>query len=61
MISILTDPDQQSDEKRMQRREKAMTTASEHFDFHEMSKRVLGTTWRKLNHDEQEHFVTLFL
>lgn len=61
MISILTDPDQQGDEKRMQRRENAMTAASEHFDFHEMSKRVLGTTWRKLNHDEQEHFVTLFI
>ncbi len=34
--------------------------ASEHFDFHEMSKRVLGKQWRTLSPQEREQFVTLF-
>jgi len=32
----------------------------ERFDFHEMSKRVLGRTWRKLSKEQQEEFVDLF-
>lgn len=32
----------------------------ERFDFNEMSKRVLGRTWRKLNKEEKEEFVDLF-
>jgi phospholipid transport system substrate-binding protein len=32
----------------------------ERFDFNEMSKRVLGRTWRKLNKKEKEEFVGLF-
>jgi phospholipid transport system substrate-binding protein len=58
--SILTDPELQGEEKRVRRREKVMASASEHFDFHEMSKRVLGKTWRMLSKEEQEYFVTLF-
>ena len=53
---ILTDPDLQGDEKRIQRREKVMASASEHFDFHEMSKRVLGKTWKTLSKEEQEYY-----
>ncbi len=60
MVTILTDPDLLGEEKNAQRREKVMTAASEHFDFHEMSKRVLGKTWRKLSKDEQEYFTKLF-
>ncbi|MCW5211733.1 ABC transporter substrate-binding protein [Desulfobulbus sp. TB] len=33
---------------------------SERFDFHEMSKRVMGKQWRTLNSDQQEKFVALF-
>ena len=32
----------------------------ERFDFNEMSKRVLGRTWRKLNKEQKEEFVGLF-
>ena len=32
----------------------------ERFDFNEMSKRVLGRTWRKLNKEERADFVDLF-
>jgi len=58
--SILTDPNLQGKEKRTQRREKVMVSASEHFDFREMSKRVLGKTWKTLSTDEQTYFATLF-
>ncbi len=32
----------------------------EHFDYNEMSKRVLGRAWRKLSDAEKENFVDLF-
>ena len=34
--------------------------ASEHFDFYEMSKRVLGRQWRKLSQEQKDQFVNLF-
>jgi phospholipid transport system substrate-binding protein len=58
--TILTDSDLQGEEKNVQRREKAMVVVAEHFDYQEMSKRVLGKTWRKLNANEQEYFASLF-
>ena len=60
LVDILIDPDLQGEEKRVQRRKKVMTSASEHFDFREMSKRVLGRTWKTLSKEEQKYFVTLF-
>ncbi|MCI5148156.1 MAG: ABC transporter substrate-binding protein [Candidatus Electrothrix sp. MAN1_4] len=33
---------------------------SEHFDFQEMSKRVMGKEWRSLNVKQKEQFVELF-
>ncbi len=60
IVLILADPDLQGAKKHVQRREKVMLFASEHFDFHEMSKRVLGRTWQTLSKDEQNYFVTIF-
>jgi len=60
IVTILTDLDLQGKEKCIQRREKVMKVVSECFDFHEMSKRVLGRTWRKLSKDDQAYFVSLF-
>jgi phospholipid transport system substrate-binding protein len=60
LISILTDPDLQGEEKSLTRREKALKAASERIDFKEMSKRVLGKTWRQLNLDEKNDFIALF-
>ena len=34
--------------------------ASEHFDFYEMSKRVLGKQWRTLSQQQKDQFVILF-
>ena len=60
IVSILTDPELQGDENCIQRRDEVMKVASERFDFDEMSKRVLGKEWRKMNDDEKKHFVFLF-
>ena len=60
IVSILTDPELKGDENCIQRRNKVMKVASERFDFDEMSKRVLGKEWRKMNDDEKKHFVSLF-
>ena len=60
LVLILTDPDLQGEEKNLTRREKALKAASDHIDFTEMSKRVLGKKWRQLSLDEKKDFVGLF-
>jgi phospholipid transport system substrate-binding protein len=60
IISILSDSELQGEEKCTQRREKVMEIVSECFDFQEMSKRVLGKTWRELSKKDQKYFVSLF-
>lgn len=60
IVSILTDPELKGDENCIKRREEVMNVADERFDFNEMSKRVLGKEWRKLNDEEQKYFVGLF-
>jgi len=40
--------------------EEIVKLVSERFDFHEMSKRVMGKQWRSLNSEQQEQFVALF-
>jgi phospholipid transport system substrate-binding protein len=37
-----------------------VTLASEHFDFYEMSRRVLGKQWRTLSAEQKDQFVSLF-
>lgn len=39
---------------------KIVALASEHFDFQEMSKRVVGKAWQTLTPAQQEQFVSLF-
>ncbi len=40
--------------------QRLIDVSRERFDFNEMSKRVLGRTWRKLNKEERANFVDLF-
>ncbi|HHB77216.1 MAG TPA: ABC transporter substrate-binding protein [Desulfobulbus sp.] len=40
--------------------QRLIDVSRERFDFNEMSKRVLGRTWRKLNKEERADFVDLF-
>lgn len=60
VVVILTDPELQGTEKCFDRREKVMKAVHERFDFYEMSKRVLGSQWRKISSKEKEDFVKLF-
>lgn len=60
IVTILTDPSLQGEENCITRRDRVMEVAVERFDFNEMSKRVLGRTWRELNADEKRYFVSLF-
>jgi phospholipid transport system substrate-binding protein len=40
--------------------QRLIDVSRERFDFNEMSKRVLGKTWRKIGKDERAEFVDLF-
>lgn len=57
LIEIVTDPALQGDAKKTERRQIIMATVSDRFDFKEMSKRVLGPTWREIDAQAQEEFV----
>lgn len=60
IVGILTDPELQGPENCVVRRDKVMEVATERFDFPEMSKRVLGSTWRKLSETDKKYFTSLF-
>lgn len=42
-----------------ERREKIMSLITSGFDFREMSKRVLGKTWRQIDNKERDNFTSL--
>ena len=58
LIEIVKDPALQGEDKKQERRQIIMTTVSERFDFAEMSKRVLGPTWREIDKKKQQEFTT---
>lgn len=60
IMSVLSDPALSGSEHKKPRREKIMSIASQGFDFGEMSKRVLGKTWRGLDKQQRVHFEVLF-
>ncbi len=60
IVNILNDPGLHGDAKCAERRAQVMRAARERFDFFEMSKRVLGSQWRKLSKEEKQRFVDLF-
>lgn len=59
LTAILTDESLKGDKHRTERRQKIMLQAQEGFDFTEMSKRVLGKTWRKIDEEQQAYFTQL--
>ncbi len=59
LIMMLADPELQGDVKKEERRKKIMEAIEEGFDFREMSKRVLGKTWRKISDSDREYFTKL--
>ncbi len=59
LIQLLTDPEFKGDLKKEERRGKIMEAIKVGFDFREMSKRVLGKTWKKISLDEKDYFTKL--
>jgi phospholipid transport system substrate-binding protein len=59
LTEILNDETLKGSEKREERRETIMAVISCGFDFREMSKRVLGKTWREISEQEQDQFTVL--
>lgn len=59
VTDTLADPGLKTIPKK-ERAERLVTVVRERFDFREMSKRVLGQQWRKLDDKEQARFEDLF-
>ncbi len=59
LIAILGDGSLKGDEKKEERRGKIMDEIKKGFDFREMSRRVLGKTWRTLGNAEKENFTEI--
>lgn len=59
LTTILADNSLKGDEHRTERREKIMSLIKNGFDFREMSKRVLGSTWQEISDKERDNFTTL--
>ena len=59
LIEILDDTSLQGPANKSKRRSQIMGEISNGFDFREMSKRVLGRTWREISEQEQEQFTVL--
>lgn len=56
LTSVLADPGLKGDEKKSERRAKIMDSIKVGFDFREMSKRILGSTWNSITAAEQDYF-----
>ncbi len=59
LTTILIDTSLKGDEHKTERRSKIMEVISHGFDFKEMSKRILGKTWRRIDDSQREYFTRL--
>ena len=59
LVTILSDESLQGDARKEERREKIMTNIKTVFDFREMSKRVLGKTWKTISEEDRTYFTEL--
>lgn len=59
LLTVLSDQSLKGTDKVMQRRDAIMGVIREGFDFREMSKRVLGKTWREIGNVQQDRFTEL--
>jgi phospholipid transport system substrate-binding protein len=59
LLELLVDPALSGEEHKTERRRRVMETINDGFDFREMSKRVLGKTWRDINEEERSYFTKL--
>jgi phospholipid transport system substrate-binding protein len=59
LTSVLGDESLKGKVHLTERRAKIMSLIKRGYDFREMSKRILGKTWRKIDDKERDHFTTL--
>jgi len=59
LMAILGDQNLKGDKYLVERRLKIMTSIQEGFNFREMSKRVLGKTWRTIDEKQKDYFTEL--
>ena len=60
MIDVIGDPALAGIEQKASRRKKIMNIAAKGFNFAEMSKLVLGRTWKKIDQQQRTDFEQLF-
>jgi len=58
LIVVLDDESLKGPANKVKRRSLIMAEISSGFDFHEMSRRVLGRTWTEITPEQQDYFVT---
>lgn len=59
IVTILSEESLKGDVHKNERREKIMTSIGAGFDFREMSKRVLGKTWKTISEEDRLYFTKL--
>lgn len=59
LIEILADDSLKGDANKIERRKKIMAVISSGFDFKEMSRRVLGSTWNTISAEDKDSFTAL--
>lgn len=59
LVALIGDESLKGDEKKEERRAKIMSEIQKSFDFKEMSRRVLGKTWRDIDEAERENFTVI--
>jgi len=59
LTSVLADEELKGDANKPERRAKIMEVIKEGFDFREMSKRILGSTWNSITPAERDRFTKL--
>lgn len=60
VIKLLTDPRLSGESNKQERRRLLRDTILSQFDFKEMSRRSLGSNWRRLTPKQQDEFVGVF-
>lgn len=59
LVTLLGDEALKGEDKKQERRKRIMVEIKKGFDFREMSRRVLGKTWRKIDTTEQQNFTNI--
>jgi phospholipid transport system substrate-binding protein len=59
-LAVLRDPALKAESAKKTRKEKIRAISERMFDFIELSRRTLGSNWKKFNPDQQQEFIKLY-